>query len=190
MHTHTSATQPGKCVLLFLFFFPLSPIECFPAYFSIYEKWSIPGKMWNVSINVACQIYTPKPLTFMWMIQNSREMPIWVSLPAEVRFIEVWMFFSPILCVIGCSVEAYPRWTYHSYAVKTSAAHSSSEKWFWVRLKKKKQKSSCTLATSFLDSLDFQPTITCRKMWMFLTSFPFSFSPLRRIELLYGTAVI
>lgn len=78
--------------------------------------------------------------------------------------------FSPLRkCVIGCSVEAYPRWTYHSYAVKTSASHSSSEKRFWAGLKKNKKDCSCTLATSFSDSLDLQPAITCRKIWMFLT---------------------
>lgn len=47
------------------------------------------------------------------------------------------VFSSLRKCVIGCSVEAYPRWTYHSYAVKTSASHSSSEKRFWAGLKKK-----------------------------------------------------
>lgn len=40
---------------------------------------------------------------------------------------------------------------------------------------KNKRDGSCTLATSFSNSLDFQPTITCWKMWMFLTSFALSF---------------
>lgn len=35
---------------------------------------------------------------------------------------------------------------------------------------KNKRDSSCNLATSFSDSSDSQPTITCRNMWMFLTS--------------------
>jgi len=34
VHTHSSAAQPGKCVLLLLFFFPLSPI-CHDAFLHI-----------------------------------------------------------------------------------------------------------------------------------------------------------
>lgn len=55
---------------------------------------------------------------------------------SRIQIIKCRSFFFAHKCVIECSVEAYPRWTYHSYAVKTSASHSSSEKCFWGGLKK------------------------------------------------------
>lgn len=100
------------------------------------------------------------------------------------------VFFSPLLCVIGCSVEAYPRWTYHSYAVKTSAAHSSSEKWFWVRLKKQKRQF-LYLGNFIFGFLRFSANRNLQKnVDVFDLFHSLSFSPLRRIELLYRTAVI
>lgn len=135
----TYPAQPGKCVCcVFFFFFFLFPPSVRMTLLNAFLH--ILAYIKNRAFQGKCCYECFMPLH---IYMNGSELEINARLHMCASRSQIYTsvsVFSPLhKCVIGCSVEAYPRWTYHSYAVKTSASHSSSEKRFWVGLKKTKE---------------------------------------------------